>query len=281
MTQKFDGAVVLITGAARGQGRSHALRFAAEGADIIALDLPGGIASVNRYYPPATEEDLQETVDRVQAMGRRIVAGAVDVRDRAAVEEFVQSAVAELGEITTVVANAGIFISGSRAEDVLDDEWSDVMGVNLTGVWHTCKATVPSMLRGGRGGSITLISSTAGILGLEKTAAYTASKHGVVGLMRTLSNELGPHRIRVNTVHPGATKTDMILNERCFNLFLPDSTDPTPEEVAPYFAAGNSIPVPWVEPEDISEAVLFLASDQARFITGNRLKVDAGFTTKK
>lgn len=280
MASRFADTVVFITGAARGQGRSHALRFAQEGADIIALDFAGGLPTVNEYYPPATDDDLQETVEQVKSLGRRIVAGNADVRDYGAVERLVRQGVSELGPIDSVVANAGIFISGSPAQDISEDQWDDVMDVNLKGAWHTCKAVIPSMVERGAGGSITLISSTAGLKGSENTAAYAASKHAVVGLMRTLSNELGRHSIRVNTVHPGATRTQMILNDRCFSLFQQDGSEMTEDTVVPYFTAANSLPVPWVEPDDISNSVLFLASDQARFITGTELKVDAGFTTK-
>ncbi|WP_137726424.1 mycofactocin-coupled SDR family oxidoreductase [Prescottella subtropica] len=280
MTGRVAGKVAFVTGAARGQGRSHALRLAAEGADIIALDLAEGIDTVTRFYPHATADDLAETVRGVQQLGRRIVAADADVRDFAAVQAVVDRGVAELGRLDIVVANAGIFVSGEPAHRITEAEWDDVHDVNLKGVWHTCKAAIPHLIEQGDGGSVIVTSSTAGLKGTPKAAAYTSSKHGVVGLMRTLVGELGEHRIRVNTVHPGATDTDMIINDRCFGLFLPGVAHPTKEQVAPMFAGTNAIPVPWVHPEDVSNAVLFLASDEARFVTGTELKVDAGFTTR-
>ncbi|MDG3014839.1 mycofactocin-coupled SDR family oxidoreductase [Speluncibacter jeojiensis] len=280
MSGRVTDKVAFVTGAARGQGRSHALRLAEEGADIIALDLAGGIDSVTRFYPPATAEDLAETVRGVERLGRRIIADKADVRDFDAVRSIVDRGIAELGRIDIVVANAGIFISGEPAHRITEEEWDDVLDVNLKGVWHTCKAAIPHLIEQGEGGSIVLTSSTAGIKGPAKTAAYASSKHAVVGLMRALTNELGEYRIRVNTVHPGATDTPMIINDRCYGLFLPGVEHPAKEQVAPMFAATNAIPVPWVEPVDVSNAVLFLASDEARYVTGTELKVDAGFTTR-
>lgn len=280
MSGRVAGKVAFVTGAARGQGRSHALRLAEEGADIIALDIADGIDTVTPLYPPATAEDLAETVRGVEALGRRIVAEKADVRDFDAVRAVVDRGVAELGRIDVVVANAGIFISGEPAHRITEAEWDDVLDVNLKGVWHTCKAAIPHLIEQGDGGSIVITSSTAGLKGAARTAAYGASKHAVVGLMRTLVGELGGHRIRVNTVHPGATDTDMIINDRCFGLFLPAVEHPSKEQVAPLFAGANAIPVPWVEPVDVSHAVLFLASEEARYVTGTELKVDAGFTTR-
>ncbi|WP_305094142.1 mycofactocin-coupled SDR family oxidoreductase [Prescottella sp. R16] len=280
MPGRVSGKVAFVTGAARGQGRSHALRLAEEGADIIALDLVDGIDTVTRFYPASTEDDLADTVRGVERLGRRIVAGKVDVRDFDAVRELLDRGVAELGRVDIVVANAGIFISGQPAHRITEAEWDDVLDVNLKGVWHTCKAAVPHLIEQGDGGSIILTSSTAGIKGTPKAAAYAASKHAVVGLMRTLVGELGEHRIRANTVHPGATDTDMIINDRCFGLFVPGVENPTKEQVAPIFAGTNALPVPWVDPVDVSHAVLFLASDEARYVTGTELKVDAGFTAR-
>ena len=280
MPGRLAGKVAFITGAARGQGRSHALRLAEEGADIIALDLADGIDTVSRFYPPATADDLAETVRLVEKTGRRIHAGIADVRDFDSVRTLLDRGVAELGRVDIVVANAGVFISGEPAHRITEDEWDDVLDVNLKGVWHTCKAAAPHLIEQGDGGSIVITSSTAGIKGTRNAGAYAASKHAVVGLMRTLVSELGEYGIRANTVHPGATDTDMIMNERCFNLFLPGVRNPTKEQVAPLFTGTNALPVPWAEPIDVSNAVLFLASDEARYVTGTELKVDAGFTTR-
>lgn len=275
MTGRLGGKVAFITGAARGMGRSHALHMAEEGADIIAVDLCGAIDSIG-LYPPSTSEDLAETVRLVEATGRRIVAGAqVDVRDSEALEVTVASGVAQLGRLDIVVANAGIF-EIAPALEVSDDLWRDTIDVNLTGVWNTCKVALPYILSGGRGGSLVLVSSAAGLEGMPNTVAYTASKHGVVGIMRTLANEFGPHMIRVNSIHPTSVDTTMIQNEGTWRLFQPNNPRPTREEAALLFQQINTLPVPWLEPADVSNAVLFLSSDESRYISGVALPVDAG-----
>ena len=277
---RVEGKVAFITGAARGQGRSHAIRLAQEGADIIAVDVAEEIDSVKRFYPGASEEDLAETVKQVEDLDRRIVAAKVDVRDYEALKKALDDGVAQLGHVDIVSANAGIFLFGDQTHLVTEQDWQDVIDINQTGVWHTCKAAIPHLVDQGAGGSIIITSSTAGLKGIPNTAAYTASKHAVVGLMRTLANELAPHRIRVNTVHPTSVATTMVLNEATFRLFMPEVEHPTQEEAAEVFETTNALPVPWVEPIDISNAVLFLASDEARYVTGTELKVDAGFTVK-
>lgn len=280
MAGRVAGKVAFITGAARGQGRSHALRLAAEGADIIALDIAAEIDSVRRFYPGASPEDLAETVRQVEALDRRIVAVQADVRSYAAVQAAVDEGVSQLGHVDIVSANAGIFIFGDPAQDVTATDWADVVDINLTGVWHTCKAAIPHMIEQGTGGSIILTSSTAGLRGTPNIAPYTASKHGVVGLMRTLALELGPHSIRVNTIHPTGVATNMILNPALYQLFMPDTVNPTQEQAAVILQETNALPIPWVEPVDVSNALLFLASDEARYVTGTELKVDAGYTIK-
>ena len=280
MTGRVEGKVAFITGAARGQGRSHAIRLAEEGADIIAVDIAEDIGSVRRFFPGATEADLAETVKQVEALDRRIVATRADVRDYGALQRALDDGVAELGHVDIVSANAGIFIFGEPAHLVTEGDWQDVIDINLTGVWHTAKAAIPHLIEQGTGGSIVLTSSTAGLKGFPGVSQYTASKHAVVGLMRTLALELAPYSIRVNSVHPTGVATDMILNEATFRLFLPDAENPTREQAAEVFATTNALPVPWVEPRDISNAVLFLASDEARYVTGVTLPVDAGFTIK-
>jgi SDR family mycofactocin-dependent oxidoreductase len=277
---RVEGKVAFITGAARGQGRSHALRLAQEGADIIAVDIAEEIESVKRIYPGASEADLAETVKQVEALDRRIVARKADVRDYDALKAAFDEGLAELGRVDIVSANAGIFIFGEQVQDVTDQDWDDVLDINLKGVFHTVKAVVPTMIEQGTGGSIILTSSTAGIKGTPNVSAYTASKHGVVGLMKTFALELAPHSIRVNSVHPTGVATDMILNQATFKLFRPDAESVTQEEAAEVFRTTNALPIPWVEPVDISNAVLFLASDEARYITGVQLPVDAGYTIK-
>jgi SDR family mycofactocin-dependent oxidoreductase len=280
MAGRVEGKVAFITGAARGQGRSHALRLAEEGADIIAVDIAEDIASVRRFYPGATEADLAETVKEVEALDRRIVATKADVRDYAALKTALDEGVAQLGHLDIVSANAGIFIFGEQTHLVSEGDWQDVIDINLTGVWHTAKAAVPHLIEQGTGGSIIITSSTAGLKGTPNVAQYTASKHAVVGLMRTLALELAPHMIRVNSVHPTGVDTIMIQNDATRKLFLPDVADPTREEAAEAFQATNVLPVPWVEPRDISNAVLWLASDEARYVTGVTLPVDAGYTIR-
>jgi (+)-trans-carveol dehydrogenase len=277
MAGKLEGKVAFITGAARGQGRSHAIRLAEEGADIIAVDICDQVGSVP--YPMATPEDLTETVKEVEALDRRIVATQADVRDYGALKKALDDGVAELGRLDIVSANAGIASYGQAAE--LDETtWQDMIDINLTGVWHAAKAAIPHLIAGGRGGSIVLTSSTAGLLAIPNMAHYVSAKHGVVGLMRTLALELAPHFIRVNSVHPTGVDTPMVQNDASMRLFLPDADNPTAEQYAEVMGSLNALPIPWVEPRDISNAVLFLASDEARYITGVTLPVDAGSVTK-
>ena len=272
---KLEGKVAFITGAARSQGRSHAIRLAQEGADIIAVDLCGPVDTIE-MYPPSTEADLAETVKQVEALDRRIVATKADVRDSAALRKAVDDGVAELGRLDIVLGNAGVF-EIAPALDITDDAWQNMIDVNLTGVWNTCKVALPHLIAGGRGGSIVLTSSTAGLKGTPNTVHYTATKHGVVGIMRTLANEFGQHSIRVNTVHPTGVDTVMIQNPKTWGLFAPN---PSREKSAPIFQTTNTLPVPWIEAIDISNAIAFLVSDDARYITGATLPVDAGYTVK-
>ncbi|SCX43732.1 (+)-trans-carveol dehydrogenase [Klenkia marina] len=276
---KLEGKVAFITGAARGQGRSHAVRLAQEGADIIAVDLCAQMGSVG--YPMATEEDLAETVRQVEALDRRIVASVADVRDSAALKGAVDEGVAQLGRLDIVLANAGI-ASFKPVEELTDEDWDEMIGVNLTGVFKTVRAAVPHIRAGGRGGAIVLTSSTAGIKGLANLAHYVAAKHGVVGLMKTMANEFAPDMIRVNSVHPTSVNTDMIHNEETYGLFRPDKpkSEVTREEAAESFRTMNALPIEWVEPVDISNAILFLVSDDSRYVTGVQLPVDAGATQK-
>jgi len=279
MPGRVEGKVAFVTGAARGQGRSHAVRLAQEGADIIAVDLAGQVASVP--YPMATPEDLDQTVKEVEALDRRIVATQADVRDYAALKSALDEGVAQLGRLDIVCANAGIASFGS-ADELAETTWRDMIDINLTGMWHTCKAAIPHLVEGGRGGSIVITSSDAGLKGFPNLAHYVSAKHGVVGLMRTLALELAPHMIRVNSLHPTTVNTDMIQNAPTYELFAPDlaEKDRTKERLTERFQAMNALPIPWVEPVDISNAVLFLASDEARYITGVPLPVDAGFMVK-
>ena len=274
---RLDGKVAFVTGAARGQGRSHALRLAEEGANIVALDLCEQIESVP--YEMSNEEDLNETVRQVEDLDQRIVARKADVRDLAQVEALVEEGISEFGRIDIVCANAGIFTLGP-AHELSRSDWDDVIGTNLTGVWKTCRAVIPHMIERGEGGSIIITSSTAGIKGYANTAHYTASKHAVVGLARSMANELAPYMIRVNTVHPTSVDTPMIQNEMTYAMFRPDLEHPTRDDAREAFQALNALPIPWVEARDISNAVLWLASDEARYVTGIMVPVDAGMTQK-
>ncbi|WP_300602485.1 mycofactocin-coupled SDR family oxidoreductase [Trebonia sp.] len=273
MPGRVAGKVAFITGAARSQGRSHAIRLAQEGADIIAIDIAGPVKSVTGY-PPATEEDLAETVKEVEALDRRIVAHKADVRDTTGLRQALDDGVAQLGRLDIVCANAGIFQTSPALE--LDDAgWQETIDINLTGVWNTAKVALPHLIAN-NGGSIIMTSSLAGLKALGNSIHYNTAKHGVVGIMRSLANEFAQYNIRVNSVHPTTVNTIMIQNEQVWGLFQPDNPHPTRESAAPVFQALNALPIPWVEPVDISNAVLFLASDEARYITGVTLPVDAG-----
>ena len=209
MAGRMDGKVAFITGAARGQGRSHALRLAQEGADIIAVDICADIDTVTPYYSLGTEDELNETVRQVEALDRRIVARRADVRDLDGLQTAFDEGLAELGHVDAVVANAGIATYG-KAWELSAQQWKDMIDVNLTGVFHTAKVAIPSMIEADRGGTILFTSSIGGLKGIQNVAHYVSAKHGLVGLMRTLANELGPHRIRVNTIHPTNVDTIMI-----------------------------------------------------------------------
>jgi (+)-trans-carveol dehydrogenase len=278
MTGRVEGKVAFVTGAARGQGRSHAVRLAAEGADIIAIDICRGFE--DSPAPAATPEDLAETADMVKNLDRRIVTAEVDVCDFEALKEAVDGGVEQLGRLDIIVANAGIGTTGTKLHKMGDDIWQEMIDVNLSGVWKSVKAGVPHILAGGRGGSIILTSSVAGLKTYPHTGHYVAAKHGVVGLMRTFAVELGQHSIRVNSVHPTHVNTPLLMNETTYRMFRPDLDDPGPDDLAPVCQTFHMLPIPWVQPEDISNAVLFLASDESRYITGVPLPVDAGSCLK-
>ncbi|ORW97742.1 3-ketoacyl-ACP reductase [Mycobacterium sp. IEC1808] len=278
MTGRVEGKVAFITGAARGQGRSHAVRLAQEGADIIAVDVCGPID--NLAYPHSTPEDLAETADLVKAHNRRIVTAQVDVRDYDALKAAVDGGVEQLGRLDIVVANAGIGTFGNKLHKIRENVWQDMIDVNLSGVWHTVKAGVPHIIAGERGGSIVLTGSVGSHKAMAYTGHYIAAKHGVIGLMRAFAVELGQHMIRVNSVHPSQVNTPMTMNDVTFRLFRPDLENPGPEDFAPFSQMTHTLPVPWVEAADISNAVLFLASDESRYVTGVSLPVDAGALLK-
>jgi (+)-trans-carveol dehydrogenase len=278
---RLDGKVALITGAARGQGRSHAVRLAVEGAHIVAVDSCGGADAYPwMTYPMATEADLAETARRVEATGQGIVARTGDVRDIDTIKAAVTEGLDKFGHIDILSANAGISPFGPETWLNDDKQWQDVYSVNLLGVRNTCKAVVPAMIDGGRGGSIIVTSSGAGLKGAYGLSDYCSTKWGVIGFSRSLANEVAPYNIRVNVIAPGTVDTDMVQNDGLRKLFRPDLESPTKEDVAPVFEQMSMLGVPWVEAIDISNALLFLASDEARYITGVVLPVDAGISAK-
>jgi (+)-trans-carveol dehydrogenase len=275
MSGRVAGKVALITGAARGQGRAHAVRLAQEGADIIALDLAAPVASMG--YPMGTKEELAETAALIEATGRRVVARVADVRDRDALQEVVDEGVRTLGGLDVVCASAGVSPPARPLWKIPADEWRDVIDINLTGVWNTLSVVVPPMLAHGRGGSIVVISSGAGLKGVPHLGAYSAAKGAVVQLAKTLANELASRQIRVNTIAPGTVDTPMVTaNTQQFKLFRPDLADPTLEDCVEGFRAMMPMGQPWVDVDDIANALLFLASDESRYITGTVLPVDQG-----
>lgn len=275
MAGRVEGKVAFITGAARGQGRSHAVRLAQEGADIIAIDVCKPIVE-NTTIPASTPEDLVETADLVKGLNRRIVTAEVDVRDYDALKAAVDSGVEQLGRLDIIVANAGIGNGGDTLDKTSEFDWQEMIDVNLSGVWKTVKAGVPHVIAGGRGGSIILTSSVGGLKAYPHCGNYVAAKHGVMGIMRSFAVELGQHMIRVNSVHPTHVATPMLHNEGTFKMFRPDLENPGRDDMAPICQMFHTLPIPWVEPEDISNAVLFFASDESRYVTGVTLPVDAG-----
>jgi SDR family mycofactocin-dependent oxidoreductase len=270
---KLEGKVAFITGAARGQGRNHAIRLAQEGADIIAVDVSQQVETVP--YATATADDLAETVRQVEALDRRIVAREADVRDLAALTAAVDDGVAQLGRLDIVLANAGISTMSPTIE--MDEQtWSTMIDINLTGVWKTIRAAVPHVVSGGRGGSVVITSSLAALKANANIAHYTAAKAGVVGLMKVLALELAPQNIRVNTVHPSTVATDMILNDPTYRLFRPDLENPTRADFEEAALTLNKMPIAALESDDITNAVLYLVSDDGRYVTGTTHVVDAG-----
>jgi SDR family mycofactocin-dependent oxidoreductase len=268
---RVDGKVAIVTGAGRGQGRAHCVRLAEEGADIIGIDICGPLSPAIPYEM-ASSDDLAQTAKQVTAAGRRCVTAVADIRDVEQVRAAVDTGIAELGGLDIVVANAGVISTGYSWE-LSEEAWDVVIDVNLKGTWNTTRATIPHLIEAGEGGSIIIVSSAAGIRGHLPYSHYVASKHGIVGLMKALSNEVGRHNIRVNSIHPTAvTGTGLALNKE---------PEVLAEEDALFgLGAMNILPVDAVEPRDVANAVLFLACDESRFVTGLQLTVDAGATNK-
>jgi SDR family mycofactocin-dependent oxidoreductase len=274
-----EGKVAFVTGVARGQGRSHAVRLAEEGADIIGVDICADIASVP--YPMATPAELEETAHLIEKLDRRALLRQADVRNFAELRDAVAAGLAQFGRIDIVCSNAGIAQMGvGKTEDEVMAAWNDMIAVNLTGMWNTVRACAPSMMERNQGGSIILTSSTAGLKALAVSGTiggegYGAAKHGVVGLMRHFAVELAAYSIRVNSVHPTGVNTTMVFNDAMAEFLAA-----IPAGAEAVSMPSNLLPVAILEPRDISDAVLFLASDNAKYITGVTLPVDAGITIK-
>lgn len=275
---KVNGKVAFISGLARGQGRAHALRLAREGADIAGFDVLEDNPSAS--YPLATQDDLDQTVHLVEKTGRRCLAYRADARDRAAVDDVVARVLADLGHVDIVIANAGIASKGMPYWEIPPDMWRDIVDVDLTGVWNTVSAVTPAMIEAGNGGSMILTASGAGIKSAPNIAAYNSAKHGVVGLMKTMALDVAPYRIRVNALCPSTVATPMIMNERLYRLFRPDLDAPTVEDALPALEEMHLIQAPWVEADDISSFVLWLASDESWFVTGVTMPLDLGLNIK-
>lgn len=273
---RLTSKVALISGVARGQGRSHALRLVSEGASVIGFD---GLCTYDTVpYKQATQEDLDETVRLIEEAGGKVYAGRADVRERGAIERIIKEGTAEVGPIDIVVANAGIGINSRPFWQVSQQEWDDVIGVCLTGVWNTVSAAVPSMIAAGNGGSVIITSSAAAIKAAPQLSAYTAAKTGVIGMMRSMAGDLAPHRIRINCVAPTAVPTDFVLNDRLYQIFSPDSPEPSLEDAKKVMRGMHPLGEPWIEPGDVSAAVAYLASDEARYVTGIVLPIDLGLS---
>jgi len=271
MTGRLAGKVVVITGAARGQGRAHAVRMAAEGADIIAIDVAGKLPDCVPYLP-ATPEDLAETVRLVEETGQRIVSAVVDTRDYDGLRKAVDDGVATLGRLDVIIANAGV--AAPQIWDAITPEnFRDVMDINVTGTWNTVMAGAHHIIAGGRGGSIILISSAAGLKMQPFMVHYTASKHAVTGMARGFAAELGKHSIRVNSLHPGAVNTPMGTGDMMAALNTANETNPGLINMVTPF-----LPNYIAEPEDIADAVCWLASDESRMVTAAGIAVDLGST---
>jgi SDR family mycofactocin-dependent oxidoreductase len=272
---RLDGKVAIITGGARGQGRSHCVRFAQEGASIVFCDVAEQLDGVP--YPLSNEEDMAETVRLVEEQDQRCIAVKADVRSEADMKRVADTAMEEFGKIDSLVVNHGLSIFAPKTWELSEEQWQLTIDVNLTGVWKTSKAVIPHMIAGGNGGSIGFTSSTAGVTGFPYMSHYASAKHGICGLMLTMAIELAPYNIRCNTVHPCATETPMISNEY-FDKWMEDHPDISQGTIG--LNMGNLLNVQRNDPVDLSNAFLFLASDEARHVTGIRLPVDAGYLAK-
>ncbi|MGY1814662.1 mycofactocin-coupled SDR family oxidoreductase [Blastococcus sp. SYSU D00820] len=270
------GRVALVTGGARGQGRAHAVTLAERGADVVVLDIAAPVTSTTYEMP--TPDDLETTRELVEKTGRRCLAVQADVRSTAEVEDAVARTLAELGRLDVVVANAGICSFGAFAE-LTDDVWDEMLGINLTGVFKTLRATVPHLVAQGWGRCIAT-ASMSGRGGAAHLAHYSAAKAGVVNLVKSLALELGGSGVTANVVCPTTVDTPMVHNEPMYRLFAPDIADPTTEQVRPRYASLNPMGVSWLDPREVAEAAAFLASEEAAHVNGHVLEVSAGISAR-
>ena len=270
--RRFEGKVALITGAARGQGRAHAVRLAADGADIIAVDVASKIESV--AYELANTDDLDETRRLVEAEGQRVIARQADVRDQSSLDAAVAQGLEEFGRLDIVLANAGVFAYGS-AWEMDETDWSNVVDVGLTGVWKTTRAAIPAMIEAGSG-AIVITTSVAALIYPPNSSAYASAKAGALAYMKCLAGEVAQYHIRVNAVASTNVPTTMVLNPYMYKIARPDLEQPTLDDARESFRKMNPMGVDWVELDDVSNAVLWLASDEARYVTGTTIAVDAG-----
>jgi (+)-trans-carveol dehydrogenase len=275
---KLEGKVAFITGAARGQGRSHAVRLAEDGADIVAVD---GCADAETVpYPLGTADELAETAALVEKAGRRCATATADIRSLEQLGAAVDLAKETFGQIDILVSNAGIWSSSTDSWSLDEETWQTMIDINLTGQWKTAKAVIPTMIEQGTGGAITITSSSIGLKATTGNVHYTSAKHGVIGLVRTLAHELAPHDIRVNAICPTTVNTPMITNDSLYGLFRPDLESPSLPDIEPGLADLNLLDVSMMEPADVSAAISWLVSDDARYVTGIALPIDAGSTAK-
>jgi SDR family mycofactocin-dependent oxidoreductase len=272
---RFEGKTVLVTGAARGQGRSHAVAFAREGADVAICDICKDVPTIP--YPMGTSAELAETARLVEAEGRKVVADTVDVRKWDQIDGFTQRAISELGKVDVLVANAGIFGSAMMLDQLTEEAFDDMWHVNVKGVWLSMKAVIPHMASR-KYGRVVVTGSTASYIGAPYFGHYCATKHAIDGLVKTLANEQGANGITCNAVAPTGVGTTMILNQTLYDIF--NAEQPTQESMAAILQAAHAIPEPWLEPEDVTKVVLFLASDDAAKMTGGSIKVDMGYTSR-
>lgn len=273
----LTGKVAYITGVARGQGRSHAIALAKRGVRIVGLDICAPVESAP--YEMANEAELAETEALIKEVGGDCILTVGDVRSLDDQIAAVNSAVERWGRVDIVLGNAGVCTYGDLATMSVE-KWQEMMDIDLTGVWMSARAAAGPMIEAGNGGSMIFTSSTAGLRNLNQIGHYVAAKHGVTGLAKAFANELAPHNIRVNSLHPSNCRTEMMLNTGVAKMFRPDLDSPTWEDAVDSYGTIHLLNTPWVEPEDVSNAVVFLVSDEARFITGAAIPVDAGMLAK-